>query len=67
MQGGIPQVGSQQALMASLCNNAASLKHDDPIHPMQINKAMGDHEKCKFSGNQVTSVGATGVTVSGLM
>ncbi|MGD8256050.1 MAG: hypothetical protein PVF14_00805 [Desulfobacterales bacterium] len=53
--------------MASLCNNAASLKHDDPIHPMQINKAMGDHEKCKFSGNQVTSVGATGVTVSGLM
>ncbi|MGD8261957.1 MAG: hypothetical protein PVG08_20590 [Desulfobacterales bacterium] len=42
--------------MASLCNNAASLKHDDPIHPMQINKAMGDHEKCKFSGNQVTGV-----------
>jgi len=53
MQGGILRIGSQQALMASLCNNATSLQHDDMIHPMQINKAVGDHEKGSLCGNQV--------------
>lgn len=56
MQGGIPRIGSQQAIMASLCNNATSFKHDDMIHPMQINKAEGNHEKCSLCGNQVAGV-----------
>lgn len=50
MQGDIAPIGFQQVLMASLGYHATSLKHYDMIHPIQINKPVGNHQECSPCG-----------------